>query len=156
MGMDKNKRAILTPGMSDGVGDSKFATLSLTVAQIQGMNGTPVSVLPAAAANVSIIIDHIIFEVKGGSAAFSGGGTVQFQYHVAPNTVVHTGTIAASVLTGASNSSFTRIALFPGFGSSGLALTAASGIDITNSSAAFTGGTGATINVYIKYRKINF
>jgi len=154
MGLDKNKRGILTPGESDSIGESKYLSQVLTVAQIQGMNATPFNLIPAPLSTVSITIDYIVFKVMAGSAAFSGGGTVQFQYHTSPNTVLHTGTIAAAVLTGATSTP-TRVALFPGFGSSGLTLEAGSGVDITNNGSAFTGGTGAAITVYIKYRKIN-
>jgi hypothetical protein len=149
----KNQRVLLCPGGSDGIGWSKNALVTLTAANIQGMNATPFSVLPAPAATVALAIDHIIFKVMAGSAAFSGGGTVQFQYHASPNTVVHTGTIAASVLTGATSTP-TRVALYPGFGSSGLTLEVGTGLDITNNGSAFTGGTGAVVLIYFKYREI--
>ena len=78
MGLDKNKRGILTPGESDSIGESKYLSQVLTVAQIQGMNATPFNLIPAPLSTVSITIDYIVFKVMAGSAAFSGGGTVQF------------------------------------------------------------------------------
>jgi hypothetical protein len=81
---------------------------------------------------------------------FTGGGAIQLQYHTAL-TAAHAGNIPASVLTtpGAGNSLTFLMGL------SGLAVPVNDGIDLTNATAAFAGGTGKAF-LHLAYYSLKF
>jgi hypothetical protein len=142
LGVDANNNVVL------GSGDSmSVAVVNLTAANIIAMNATPVSILPAPPTGYALIVDQILFEMTTTSTAFTGGGAVSFVYHggsVAP----HAGSIPASVVTAAAGSSNTLLG--GAVATNGTTIPAATGIDITNATAAFAAGTG-TAKVKVWY-----
>jgi predicted RecA/RadA family phage recombinase len=115
------------------------AVVTLTAAQIQGMYAAPVSILPAPAAGQVLVIDQIIVQTKPGSTQFTGGGAVTFQYH---GTAVnpHAGNLAAATVNSATG---TENVLAPP--SATYQPPAATGLDITNATAAFAAGNGTMV-----------
>jgi hypothetical protein len=121
------------------------------------MDVTPVQVLAAQGAGTIIIPQLITLELIYGSAQFTGGGPVGFQYG---NTAALAGTKATNTeaavdFTGATSNTLYDFVNATGNGSE-LATSAAANaaLYISNSSAAFTVGTGATFNGTIFYRII--
>ena len=115
------------------------AVVTLTAAQIIAMNGAAVSVLPAPAAGQAIVIDQFIVQMKPGTTQFTGGGAVSFQYHgtgVAP----HSSNIPATTINSATGS---ENVVPPPTGV--IQAPSATGIDITNATAAFAAGNGTMV-----------
>ena len=115
------------------------AVVTLTAAQIMAMYGAPVSVLPAPAAGQVLVIDQIIAQMKPGGTQFTGGGAVTFQYH-GTAVVPHSGNIPAATITGAAGS---ENVVPPPTGT--IQPPAATGLDITNATAAFATGNGTMV-----------
>lgn len=140
------------PGGPHLIDVPKIACVALTAAQIIAMGTTPVSILPAPGAGKAILVDSILFGMTRTGTAFTGGGAINFQYHTTTNSVPHSGTIPATlVTTGGAGSAQTRLG--PDVSSNGLVVPANEGIDITNATAPFAAGTG-TAKVFIRYRVI--
>ena len=115
------------------------AVVTLTAAQIIAMNGAPVTILPAPAAGQVLVIDQIIAQMKPGGTQFTGGGAVTFQYH-ATAVVPHSGNIPAATITSATGS---ENVVPPPTGT--IQPPAATGVDITNATAAFATGNGTLV-----------
>jgi predicted RecA/RadA family phage recombinase len=115
------------------------AVVTLTAAQIMAMNGAPVSILPAPAAGQVLVIGQILAQMKPGATQFTGGGAVTFQYH-GTAVVPHSGNIPAATITAASGS---ENVVPPPTGT--IQPPAATGLDITNATAAFAAGNGILI-----------
>ena len=112
-------------------------TVNLTVANVTGMYGTPVSVI-AAATGKTIVIEDVFMTYTEGGGAFAAGGTVQLQYHGGS---AATGVVAATAITAASGSTYSVLKPLSVIG------LQATGIDITNNTQAFTqsAATGAPV-----------
>ena len=115
------------------------AVVTLTAAQIIAMYGTPQSVLPAPAAGQVLVIDQIIAQMKPGGTQFTGGGAVTFQYH-GTAVVPHSGNIPAATVNNAAGS---ENVVPPPTGT--IQPPAATGLDITNATAAFATGNGTLV-----------
>ncbi len=115
------------------------AVVTLTAAQIIAMNGAPVTILPAPAAGQVLVIDQIIAQMKPGATQFTGGGAVTFQYH-GTGVVPHSGNIPAATITSATGS---ENVVPPPTGT--IQPPAATGVDITNATAAFATGNGTLV-----------
>jgi predicted RecA/RadA family phage recombinase len=115
------------------------AVVTLMAAQIQAMFGAPVNILPAPAAGQILAIDQIIVQMKPGSTQFTGGGAVTFQYH---GTAVnpHGGNLPAATVNSATA---TENVLAPP--SATYPPPTATGLDITNGTAAFANGNGTMV-----------
>ena len=111
--------------------------VQLTVANVTGMYGTPVSVI-AAATGKTIVIEEAFMTYTEAGGAYASGGTVQLQYHGGS---ACTGTVAATALTAASGSTYSVLEPVSVIG------LQATGIDITNNTGAFTqsAATGAPL-----------
>jgi hypothetical protein len=140
IGVDANNNVVFADGST-----LSAATVSLTAANIIAMNGAPVSILAAPGAGKAIVVKQILFEMTRTSTAFTGGGTVEFDYH--GSSIAHTGTIAAAVVTGGAGS---QNVVLGNASATALTVPANLGIDITNGSTAFAAGTG-TAKVQIWY-----
>lgn len=108
------------------------------------MGTTAVTLLPALPAGQTYAIDSIGFIFTQGSAVFTGGGAITVQYH---GGAAVANTLAAAVLTTAANSVTCRQSI-------DATATAAAAIEITNATAPFAAGTGASMTVDISYRII--
>jgi hypothetical protein len=128
----------------------KTATINLSSVNLLGMNVTPVSIIAAPGSGKVLLVESILFEMIRSATAYASGGTIQFQYGTA-GTVVHEGTIAASVLT-TSGAATTLTHLRA---ATALTLAANESLVITNNTGAFTTGTG-TAKVFVKYRVITY
>jgi|GEM_PF-162629 predicted RecA/RadA family phage recombinase len=115
------------------------AVVTLTAAQIMAMYGAPVSILPAPAAGQVLVIDQIIAQMKPGGTQFTGGGVVTFQYH-GTAVVPHSGNIPVATITSAAAS---ENVVPPPTGT--IQPPAATGLDITNATAAFATGNGTLV-----------
>jgi predicted RecA/RadA family phage recombinase len=115
------------------------AVVTLTAAQIMGMFGAAVSILPAPAAGQVIVVDQFVVQMKPGATQFTGGGAVSFQYH-GTAVVPHSANIPAATVTSA-NASENVVPPPTGV----IQPPAATGIDITNATAAFATGNGVMV-----------
>lgn len=153
---DATVRVRLNAAFPSGLGSPaanlvQTATVNLSAAQLIAMGTTPVAILAAPGAGKAILVDEILFEITRTSTAFTNGGVINFQYHTTTTSVPHSGTIAASVVTGGAGT--VQTALGQNTGASGLVIPANEGIDITNATAAFAAGTG-TAKVFLRYRVV--
>jgi hypothetical protein len=115
------------------------AVVTLTAAQIMAMYGAPVGILPAPAAGQVLVIDQIIAQMKPAGTQFTGGGAVTLQYH-GTGVVPHSGNIPAATITSAAGS---ENVVPPPTGT--IQPPAATGLDITNATAAFAAGNGTLV-----------
>lgn len=122
-------------------------TVAVTSANILAMNGASVNLIAAPPAGYCVIIDNILVEMVRTSTQYASGGVVTFIY--TGSVAAHTGSLPASVVTGAAGTVLTQLG--PATGANGTTVPTATGIDITNATAAFTTGTG-TMKVFFDYR----
>jgi predicted RecA/RadA family phage recombinase len=122
---------------------------TLTAAQLIAMYTAPITLIPAPGAGKAVLVDQdILFEMATTATQFTGGGAVSFPYH-GGGTVVHAGSVPASVVTAAAGSSYTLLG--SAVAANGTTVPANTGVDITNATAAFAAGTG-TAKVQMRYR----
>ena len=120
----------------------------LTAANILGMNGAAVPVLPAPGAGKCIVVDALAFEMVPGSVAFASGGAVSVNY--TGGSAVHTGTVPASTINATALSAKTLTQLGMQTGANGLASPVNTGLTVGNATGAFTTGNG-TAYLFIWY-----
>ena len=114
-------------------------TVVLTAAQIEAMNGAPVNIIPAPLAGQVVVPDQFVIQTKPGGTNFTGGGAVTFQYH-GTSVNPHAGNLAAATVN--SGTASVNVLAPP---SAGYQPPAATGIDITNATAAFATGNGTLV-----------
>lgn len=134
----------------------QYVTVSLSLAQILAMYGTPLSVIAAAGAGTLIEVVSAVLDLVYGSAGYSGGGVVQLSYGASVTTPA-SGTIAASVFTGLSANTtvlMSNTSTFQTTGSSAIASSAClnTAIYLAMATANFTVGTGGSGKLKIAYR----
>jgi hypothetical protein len=138
----------------------KAVQVTLTQAQVVGMFATPVQLIAAPAAGNAVFIDSCVLNRVGGSAVFTGGGTIVVQY---TNTIHGAGlsatagatAAAATFLTSTTTNGFqalTGLNMGPvGAGTTSSSIIA-TGIFLSNQGAAFANaGAGASVIVTISY-----
>lgn len=134
---------------------AQYATVNMTLAQFLGMYATPFQILASPGAGLMNIVHSCAINMHYGSAALVGGGAVGLQYgstdHLAAPAA--SATEAATDFTSASASTMFR---FGGGLSTGAVVStaAATAIYISNNTAAFTVGTGATFTVDVWYSTV--
>lgn len=125
--------------------DTQMVSVSLTAANLIAMYTTPVAILPALPGR-SYVVDSVEFVMTRTATAFTSGGVVALQYDSTANgagTATHA-TIAASVVTGASGTTYTtRIPVVQSDIAS--ASIVGKGLYISNATAAFATGTGTAV-----------
>lgn len=119
----------------------QHVAVPLTAAQINGMYAAPVLLIAAGAAGTNIVVHHAMLSMTTTAIAFAGGGVVAPQIG---NTIhgagtATTATIAAAVVTAGAGTTYTTV--IPVSYTS----TAATGLYLSNQTAAFTMGTGTAI-----------
>jgi hypothetical protein len=133
----------------------RYATVNMTLAQFLGMYATPFQILAAPAAGLMHIVHSAAINMHYGSAQLVGGGAVGLQYgntaHLADPAA--SSTEAATDFTSAAASTMFR---FNGGLSTGVATADAvvTAVFISNDTAAFTVGTGATFTVDCWYSTV--
>jgi hypothetical protein len=134
----------------------RVTRVALTAAQLIAMYAAPVLILAAPASGAGLAVGQILFEMVTTSTPFTGGGIVVFQYGVTANgagTATHAGSVPAAVVKAGTGTTLTLLG--PASAANGLTVptdgTTASGIYISNQTAAFAAGTGASAIVTISY-----
>lgn len=122
--------------------------IPLTLAQLQALNTSPVSVIPAFGAGSLTTVVSATLNLIYGSASFSGGGTVQLSYGAA-TTYPASATWAASDFTSLSANQVHTVA-------GALAVTASTNvlnkaIYLFGNSANFSSGTGGSAILTVAY-----
>ncbi len=128
----------------------QFVSVPLTLSALQTLNSIPVQVVAAQGAGTFVEIQSCTLNLKRGSAAFTGGGTVTIGYGASSATVAGAATIAATVFTTFAASQSITVA-------GALAVNANTGILnvpvwINAASGDFASGTGATGVLDCAYR----
>lgn len=139
-----------------GLATWQYTSVALSAATVNGMFAAPAQIVAAPGAGNTIWVRRVVISYQGGSAAFVNGGTVVLQYG---NTVngggnacsdITTAEIPATFLTSGTTSQNWMGNALP----HGLATTATTdnlGIFLSNKTAAFTTGTGGSVNVKLWY-----
>ena len=134
----------------------RYASVAMTLANFTGMYATPFQILAAPGAGLMHVINSCAINMVYGSAPLAAGGAVGLQYgntaHLAGSAA--SATEAATDFTGVSASSMFR---FSGGLSTGISTSAAinTAVYISNDTAAFTTGTGASFTVNVWYSTVS-
>lgn len=126
-------------------------TFNVSSANILAMNGAPVALFPSASvpSGFSLVcVGGVTYIMTRTGTAYANGGTVQTQY-IGAGAVIHTGTMPASVVTGGAGTAINFNG--PQSAANGIVVPTATGIEITNNTAAFITGTG-TLKVVVNFR----
>lgn len=137
--------AVLTGTLTQNGIVKQSTTVSLTAAQINGMNVTPVTLVAAPGAGKVVIVDCVTLKMTTTATAFANGGALEIRYTNGSGTKV-TADIAAAVVTAGAGTSFTNVR---GIEAS-LTGTANAAVVLTNATAPFITGTGTAV-ITIEY-----
>lgn len=123
--------------------------ITLTAAQINALNTTPITIVPAPGAGLALVLEAIVLEVNRTATAFTGGGAVGPVYAGATGTFLTANQVAAADLTTAGAGQVTRF-LIPASPAGGLGITPNTAIQLFAATANFAAGTG-TVKAYVSY-----
>lgn len=121
--------------------------VNVTSANILAMNATPVNVLAAPPTGYALIVHNILTILTRTATQYANGGVVTFVY-TGGAVAVHAGSIPAATINGAAGTALTQLG--PAVQANGTVVPTATGVDITNATAAFITGTG-TLRVFFFY-----
>lgn len=124
-----------------------FIAFAVSSANILAMSATPVNLIVAPPAGYSVIVNNVMWQMTRSATAYANGGTVNLVY-TGGSVVPHSGTVPASVITGGAGVVLNNNGSVSA--ANGIVVPTATGVDITNNTAAFITGTG-TLKVYIDY-----
>lgn len=134
------------------------ATGTLSQANIQAMNGTPVTLIAAPGAGKLIVVDDIEFLHTYSTTAYTNGGDVAIQYNTS---AVAVQAFDVALVTAASTQNFVwkptaaYSATATAATQTDLSTSANKALEITNATAAFATGNAANIFKYkIRYRTV--
>jgi hypothetical protein len=119
-------------------------TGSLTAAQINALDTTPITLLAAAGANKYYVIENTSFHYKAGTTGFTTAGNLRLKYVTANRNILTS--MNASTLTGTTDRVY--IGVLAALDLENTIINDSISVDC---SAAISGGDG-TINFSIKYR----
>lgn len=119
-----------------------FVSVAVTSANILAMFGTPVNLIAAPPAGYAIVVNNLLVTMTRTATAYANGGVVTFVY-TGGGVAVHSGSIPAATITGGAGAALTQLG--PATGASGAVVPTATGVDITNATAAFITGTGTAV-----------
>lgn len=126
-------------------------TLAVTSANILAMFATPVNLIAAPPTGYALLVNNVIFIMTRTATAYANGGVVNLVFtggSVSP----HASTMPASIVTtGGAGVALNQNG--PAIQANGTVVPTATGIDITNATAAFITGTG-TLKVIVDYRVV--
>jgi hypothetical protein len=114
-----------------------LVSLAISSANILAMFGASVNLIVAPPAGYALLVHNILFTIVRTATAYAGGGVVTFIY--TGSVAAHAGSIPAAVITGGAGTVLTQLG--PATGANGTTVPTATGLDITNATAAFTAGT---------------
>lgn len=124
-----------------------FVPFNVSSANILAMNGAPVNLIAAPPAGYAVIVNNVMWQMTRTATAYANGGVVNLVY-TGGAVVPHSSTVPASVITGGAGVVLNNNG--PVSQANGIVVPTATGIDITNGTAAFITGTG-TLKVYIDF-----
>ena len=119
-------------------------TGSLTAAQINALDTTPITLLGVAGANKYYVIENVAFHYKAGSIAFTAAQNLRLNYNTANRVIVEP--LTAAILNTTTSAVFISIPTTDDY-----ATTIINDSIIIKTTGAISGGDG-TINYSIKYR----
>ena len=130
-----------------------YAKVTLTPTQINGMSASPVTLVSGSTGQVLIPISWGLFYTYTGSAFASGGPIYVGPASSGGGVLQSSTTLAAAVLANTGNAGQWGYGLSNVADASGINFSAILGqpLSITNSSGAFTGGSGASVDVWVQY-----
>lgn len=161
-GANADATTISTPLASNGAGvlsfadtGYKYATGSLTSAQIKALFDTPVELIPAPGANKMVVIQGFALQVLFNTAAYTAGGAVYLQYGAAAhggNFATPVAGIPSAFVTGVAANSSVISTSGQIDSTTGLVIGSAANaaITITNATQDFATGLG-TANWFVWY-----
>jgi hypothetical protein len=127
------------------------AVFSLTAAEFNALNSTPIAVVASPGAGMIIVPELVVLNLQFNSAQYAAGGVLGFYYDSAATTLATT-TVAAADITGAAASTVYKFLAANGTGSEVLVSDGAdSGLYISNETADFTTGDSPFIG-FVAYR----
>ena len=150
-----NTAGVITSAIVSG-GYEVAATLSLTAVQFIAGYAAPILALAAPGANRMITDVNAAFAMTYGSAQFAAGGAVGFQYG---NTANLGGTKVTDTLAGATLDGLTASSVWTLSSVTVAPIATATGVNagiyLSNDTAAFTTGTGATFVIQVSGKVVS-
>lgn len=119
-----------------------FVSVAITSANILAMNATPVNVIAAPPAGYALVVNNILVTITRTATAYANGGVVTFVY-TGGAVAVHAGSITAATITGGAGTVLNQLG--PAVQANASIVPTATGVDITNGTAAFITGTGTAV-----------
>jgi len=122
---------------------AQHVAVTLPSAQIDTMYTTPVVLIPAPGAGMSIVVDQVLMRFTAGATQFTGGGALTVGY--ASGAACFT-TLPAATITSASSSDTVL-----GSTAANITATQNAAIQVTNATAVFAAGNG-TLTIHLWYQ----
>jgi len=133
--IDQNGTTTLNPAIR------KVATVTLSAADIQALNGSPKSLVAAPGSGKLLVIEKVLVQFKHTATNYLAGGTVSAVY--TGQTTALTAALLASVIL-ANADSITALGALAA-GANGQTLLANTGLSLYNAGSEFTTGTGTAV-----------
>lgn len=130
--------------LNDVENNTSIITGSLTDAQINALDTTPITLLGVAGANKYYVIENVAFHYKAGSVAFTAAQNLRLNYNTANRVIVEP--LTAAILNTTTSAVYISIPTTDDF-----ATTIINDSIIIKTTGSISGGDG-TINYSIKYR----
>lgn len=125
------------------------AGIVITAAQLQALNTTPITIVPAPGAGFALALEGIVLEMNRTATAFTGGGAVGPVYAGATGTFLTSNQMAASDVTTGGAGQVTRL-LSVGAPAGGVLVSPNTAIQLFAATANFAAGTG-TMKAFVTY-----
>jgi hypothetical protein len=138
--------AVTTPALATNT--IQYAIVPMTLAQFQGMYAAPYQILAAPGAGNVINVLSWYISMTYGSAQLTTGGATALQFG---STVHGAGVLATATIPAASLTGITANEQVGSNGSMGVGANANTAVYISNATAPFAVGTGATFNIIVSY-----
>jgi hypothetical protein len=134
--------ALIGSDANDQVSFPLQVGISLTAAQINALNTSPVTIVPAPGAGLAVVLEGLVIEINRTATAFTGGGTV---YPIYAGAV---GTWLTDFTTGGAGQVVRYMA--PAASAGGVLVPANTAIQLYAATANFATGTG-NAKVFVTY-----
>ena len=133
-----------------------LTTITLSPAQVQGMYATPVTLMPAPGSKKVIRVNSVTLSFDYNGTVFAAGDVISVRYIGGTNVLSGSGTASTfgtAVLTTAADTVYTKGTTTST--TTHVVALANTGIEITNATQAFTGGTSGSVKVIVDFNIIN-
>jgi hypothetical protein len=141
--------ALIGSDANDQVSFPLQVGISLTAAQINALNTSPVTIVPAPGAGLAVVLEGLVIEINRTATAFTGGGTVYPIYAGAVGTWLTASTVAAADFTTGGAGQVVRY-MAPAASAGGVLVPANTAIQLYAATANFATGTG-NAKVFVTY-----